>query len=150
MLEKGFYISGYDLQLLKHEFGCILQYREIGTILNSGGNPVNGVTVYNGFGKGYNVYLAKNVFVDKYSLYLTMGHEYTHIAINVGMSQDYYNNKESHAVLDRWEYNQAKAWNVNPDIKTGYELLYDDSFSSLNSVLYKYTISIINRSPILP
>jgi len=73
-----------------------------GTIYNQNSQLVNGVTHFNG--KGYDVYLAKNVFVDKFSLYQTILHEFTHIAINIGQGVPYYNNNESHAVIYRTHY----------------------------------------------
>lgn len=51
-------------------------------IFNKKGFYVNGVTRYNGIGKGSNVYLYKSAFVSPQQLYVTMGHEYIHVAIN--------------------------------------------------------------------
>jgi len=49
-------------------------------VLNKDGLSVNGVTRYNGVGRGSNVYLYKSAFVSPQQLYVTMGHEYIHVA----------------------------------------------------------------------
>ena len=49
-------------------------------VLNKEGLSVNGVTRYNGIGRGSNVYLYKSAFVSPQQLYVTMGHEYIHVA----------------------------------------------------------------------
>jgi len=51
-------------------------------VLNKNGVTVNGSTRYNGVGRGSDVYLYKSAFVSPKQLYVTMGHEYIHVAIN--------------------------------------------------------------------
>ena len=65
-----------------------------------------GVTTYNRSTGLSDVYLAKNAFTSSEQLYLTMGHEYIHVAFNyAGLSG--VSSLAQHATIRNWEYSQA-------------------------------------------
>jgi len=122
-----------------------------GTIYNPKGAQVNGVTVFNGAGKGFNVYLGKNIFVDKFSLYQTMLHEFSHIAINIGQGVPYYNDNESHAVIYRTQYKQMQKWGFTGNSLEPYQISDDMALKFFKMDLYnKYALPIIDTYPKLP
>jgi len=85
---------------------------------------VNGITKYNGIGKGSNVYLYKSAFVTPQQLYVTMGHEYIHVAINV--SSYFLSSNEEEYIAYSWEQRQWLAFGrqvANP-ISSIYKMLF--------------------------
>jgi len=120
-----------------------------GTIYNPNGQQVNGVTHFNG--KGYDVFLGKNVFVSKYNLFLTLGHEYTHIALNLGERVRYFDNDKAHAITDMWEYQQMNAWGMTDTALKPYWDAHMISIGNLDFNIYnRYRIPIITSSPKVP
>ncbi len=62
------------------------------------GDYVDGIARYLGVGKGgTDVYLFKSAFTDPMKLYMTMGHEYVHIGINVYYGKNVIHNKSEAA-----------------------------------------------------
>lgn len=86
---------------------------KLGDLVKYRGQYVNGTTVSNGVGKGYNVFLYKSAFICKEQLFLTMGHEYYHAGF-YGMGLN--NPTSHHAYIREWEYQHALKWNY----KVGY------------------------------
>lgn len=75
------------------------------------GYEVKGSTKLVGINK-WDVYLYKVAFTSKQQLYLTMGHEYMHIAHGLaGITRAPF---RAHYGIKRWEYLQAKQWNFEP------------------------------------
>ncbi|MDR1112438.1 MAG: hypothetical protein LBL18_01585 [Bacteroidales bacterium] len=92
------------------------KYRSKGDIVFApNGDKVSGTAIYNGVGKGTDVYLYKAAFVCKEELYLVMGHEYMHAYFN---SFGKFNDASDwqHKVINVWQTKQAVMWNYKTEI----------------------------------
>jgi len=72
-----------------------------------GDKKISGTCIYNGFGRGSDVYLYKSAFACREKLYLVMGHEYLHACYN---SCGLMNVDAQHAGIADWEYTQSRNW----------------------------------------
>ena len=88
---------------------------------NSKGEEIGGATIYNGVKENTSdVFLFKNAFYNKATLYLAMGHEFIHARFNkngfYGLSIEY-----QHAIINDWQYDQWEqfAW---PTLYPGYPI----------------------------
>jgi hypothetical protein len=97
------------------------------------GSKVSGLTVYNGIGKGSNVYLYKNAFTSMEKLYLVMGHEYIHVYFNYGGTNS--NIVSQERVAYKWNVNQAKAWKMDYSY---YEKMHNYFLNKPGEVQYPY------------
>jgi RHS repeat-associated protein len=80
-------------------------------VFDKKGRSLAGSTVYNGAGKGSDVFLYQAAFTSKEQLYLTLGHEYIHVYFN---AKGYNGAKASSEVAAyRWEIAQLEAWNMS-------------------------------------
>jgi hypothetical protein len=87
------------------------------------GYQVGGSTVYNGIGRGSDVYLYKAAFISKEQLYLTMGHEYIHASFN---ANGYYRStRGQERAAYQWSIDQSKAWKMSA---THYEKMYNSYY----------------------
>ncbi|WP_444876849.1 RHS repeat-associated core domain-containing protein [Bacteroides heparinolyticus] len=117
-------------------------------VFNTRGRSVGRTTIYNGFGKGSNVYLYKAAFQSPEQLYLTMGHEYLHCAYNYsGKSIAKYQDNGAYS----WERGQAKIWKMSDVVaKCDYMIrtFYPTSeYSYTPSKFGFYSISIRPQLP---
>ncbi|MBR1513163.1 MAG: hypothetical protein IJ622_02595 [Bacteroidales bacterium] len=117
-------------------------------VINSKGKPVRGTTVYNGFGKGSNVYLYKVAFQSPERLYLTMGHEYLHCAYNYsGKSNAKYQDNGAYS----WERGQAEIWKMNDVVaECDYMIKHFYSTSVDSYTPSKFGFFSINIRPQIP
>ena len=56
------------------------KYTIYGDKVFHGSNEIDWVTIYNGIGKGSDVFLFKDAFKSEINLFMTMGHEFVHAA----------------------------------------------------------------------
>ena len=89
-------------------------------VFNEKGQLAGGSTVYNGIGKGSDVFLYKTAFTSKEKLYLVMGHEYIHVNFNANGYARSIRAQERAAY--KWNIDQAKAWKMST---TPYEKMYN-------------------------
>jgi hypothetical protein len=84
-------------------------YRNVGDYVQkpNGKGYIDGVTIYQGIGKGSNVYLAKSAFEFPAKLYTVMGHEYIHVGFNSLGKMDH--NKQE-AVAYKWSRQQVESF----------------------------------------
>ena len=97
------------------------------------GRNAGGATIYNGFGKGSNVYLFKSSFTSMEQLYLTMGHEYIHVYFNAhGFSK---NIAPQEKAAYKWNIDQARAWKID---YTFYQNIYNKYYNKTMYPVLKY------------
>ena len=125
MVQKGYKIDGYKV------------YHGI--------DEVGGTTIYNGIGKGSDVFLFKTSFYNEPTLYIAMGHEFIHISFN---NNGFYNvdNNVQHLTTSDWARDQLYRWGwpkINPSLD--YLLKQNSKYESLyNYNYYKFKIPIID------
>ena len=74
---------------------------------DSNGNMLRAVTEYRGPGVKMPIYLSKLAFESKEQLYLTLGHEYIHVAFAQAGNL---NANQHHASIYRWQAKQGSLW----------------------------------------
>lgn len=89
-------------------------FKKVGDMVYDGASPVNGATYYNGILKNNSdVYMFKLAFENEQRLYIAMGHEYTHAKLFYNFKGDQLSLKEEHAIIKKWEFDQALKWDYN-------------------------------------
>ncbi len=118
------YSNGSVRSFSKEHFGDVQGLKEVyadgtvakgytakdGIIYNKAGNAVDATTAYYAKGNYSKVFFSKTSFVSKEYLYLTMGHEYMHVAYNYAGYSHKGLNKTKHAAIFKWQADQAKLW----------------------------------------
>lgn len=106
--------------------------------LNGDNQILFGATVHGEFGKGSEVYLFKAAFTSKEQLYLTMGHEYLHVAFrHSGIITDF-SKWKSHAVIYDWAFRQSLAWAYYGIDVQHYAIMYDNYIGMFSYNPYSY------------
>ena len=83
------------------------KYTIYGDKVFHGSNEIGRVTIYNGIGKGSDVFLFKEAFKSEINLFMTMGHEFVHVAT---FGSKLYTNHEKTAY--DWNIQQLTKWGM--------------------------------------
>jgi len=105
------------------------------------GQKAMAYSVSKGFGRGYDIFFSKAAVASWQKLYLTMGHEYLHVAYwTMG---DYYQlmNEQIHGSIYNWELQQAREFNLAGGIRSKYNT-YKSHHNSKNDDLWKKLIPV--------
>lgn len=94
-------------------------------VVNNKGEFLFGAATHGGFGEGSDVYLFKAAFTSKEQLYLTMGHEYLHVAFHHSGIFAEFPKLESHAAIYDWSFRQSLAWAYNGVDVLHYASMYN-------------------------
>ena len=87
-------------------------YKKRGDLVyNKKWEQLGGSAIYNGIGKGSNVYLYKTAFTSMENLYLMMGHEYIHVYFNA--NGYYYALSSQEVAAYQWMIDQATIWKLS-------------------------------------
>ena len=105
-------------------------------VINAKGQNIGGVTVYNGIGKGSNVFMFKASFTSMEHLYLNMGHEYIHVYFNATGTNG--NLVSQERVAYKWNINQAKTWNMD---YSHYQNMYNH-YLGKEAARYTYALPV--------
>ena len=135
-----------DWHLLKADGSLPKDYysNENGEVFNRSGERVYGVSQRIG-GSRYTTYIFKDACSSKQQLYLTLGHEYYHVALwRIGIPSD-----EHHYFISQWQMNQSVVWDfeVNKNILF-YNTNHSDPYLGYGDYFYlglDGLIMILNR-----
>lgn len=102
-----------------------------------------GYTRYNAAVRTFDIFISKAALISNQRLYLTMGHEFLHVAYSVSGSPMTVN--EEHASIYKWQYDQAKKFYMGGGVRADY-LRYKPYWNPSHDKVWKELFPIRNST----